>query len=252
MAFVTTYEDYSGEGETFLKRRGVSAKKINIGLHKALNFAISEETKTQPENRFGVGGVANTKTTISNFEGTLTLQHWSVENLAIALRGESTLIATGTVTDEPHNDVFAGDLVRTDFVYDPEATVTVKKGAATLVLDTDYALRATGSGILLIEGGAVIDGDDINISYTKNKFYAIEGLVVPAYEYELFFDGINTADANNPVPLDIFRVKFGFANSFAMKGSEFTDLEIKFSVLSDPSKTGPGKSKYLKFGKVAA
>lgn len=91
---------------------------------------------------------------------------FSKENLAMALFGDTSLFTqTGsTVTGEAHNDVLQGryyPLAHRDI-----SVVTVKVASTSKTLHSDYEIDASAGRIYIVEGGGIVDGDDITVDYT--------------------------------------------------------------------------------------
>ena len=109
-------------------------------------------------------------------QGTFTTDNMATENLAMFLLGDvSTVTQTSApVTGEAVNDVIKGRYYQLGVSgSNPQgvrgvSAVTVKKGASTLVLDTDYSLDATLGRIRILEGSVTVsNGDDLTVDYTR-------------------------------------------------------------------------------------
>lgn len=111
------------------------------------------------------------------------------------------------------------------------------------VADTDYEVRP--EGILILEG-EIVDGDPISIAYTYAAYSAVEALTSGSVIYEMTFGGLNEANSNSPVVVDLYRLKISAAKALSFIGSDFAALEVTGKVLLDSSKTGSGISKYFR------
>ncbi|MBK1710578.1 hypothetical protein [Marichromatium gracile] len=117
------------------------------------------------------------------------------------------------------------------------------RGAFAAVAGTDYEVRPEG---VLILDGAIPAGCPLLIDYSHDGYDAVEALTGGGAVYELSFGGLNEANSNSPVVLDIFRLKIGAATNLSMLGAEFAALEVIGKVLLDPTKTGAGRSRYFR------
>lgn len=117
------------------------------------------------------------------------------------------------------------------------------QGAWAPVEGTDYEVRKEG---LLILGGAILDGDGISLAYSYAAYSVVEALTTGSLIYELSFGGLNEADNNSPVILDIYKLKISAAKAIDFIGDDFASLEVTGKVLMDATKTGAGVSKYFR------
>jgi hypothetical protein len=111
------------------------------------------------------------------------------------------------------------------------------------VADTDYEVRP--EGILILEG-EIADGDPLSIAYTYGNYSAVEALTSGSVIYEMAFGGLNEANSNSPVVVDLYRLKVSAAKALSFIGSDFAALEVTGKVLLDATKTGTGISKYFR------
>lgn len=229
---------YLGKGSLYID--GVA-----VGNVTSLELSIDEEKKENKDYENAGGGNLDVVSRISAVSGTMRTTNISPENLAIAMRGTATARTGATVTDEAHNDITCGKLLKLDRIPDPAQSMTVKKGVTTLVENTDYTrVRA---GIIPIDSTNLSDLDDITVSYTALADNLIQALVSSAAEYNLVFDGLNEAKSGASVIVDAFKCKFSPAQAMPLIGDEFAELEMTFDVVKDTTKTGAGVSQYFTF-----
>ena len=125
-----------------------------------------------------------------------------------------------------------------------DGTVTwTNRGAFAAVADTDYEVRPEG---LMILGGGIPDGCPISVAYSYGAYSAIEALTAGSGIYELSFGGLNEANSNSPVILDIWRLQISAASNLGFISDDFASLEVTGTVLMDSTKTGSGISKYFR------
>lgn len=235
---------YLGSGKIWLREIGGSGGLTQVGNASQLNFSVTEETKELKDFTQPGGGTYNEVRRISAVEMSATLHDLNAQNLARALYGAATTEATGTVTDEAHNDIVIGALIPTNFL--PSAITAVKEGATTLVLNSDYTIEP--SGIVCLSGGtnALANGDDITITYTKADQDVVQALVNSGKEYELLFDGLNEARSGKRTRVRAWRVKVGALAQLALIGEEYAAMEVTGKLLKDTSISGAGISQYFK------
>lgn len=239
--------DYIGVGTIWLKKRDSVEAARMIGNCSKLSFAITEDEKSLRNYMSCGGGEVNAISRIQSVGIQITAHDFSPENLAMALYGEATATAAGTVTDESHT-VTIGTPIALD--YPVNAITTVKEGASTLILDTDYEI--VGSTVVPKAGGALMNGDTVLVTYTRLGTVTVEALVNGGHEYEMEFRGLNEAHSCRPFDVFVHRVKFSPTGGLDLIGDDFGSFELNGKVLADSTKTGTGVSKYLKAVMVAA
>lgn len=133
---------------------------------------------------------------------------------------------------------------KTDGTNTTDGTVVwADRGTFAAVADTDYEVRP--EGILILEAG-IPDGCPLSIAYTYGDYSVVQALTSGSVIYELSFGGLNEANSNSPVVVDLYRVKISAAKALSFIGSDFAALEVTGKVLLDATKTGSGISKYFK------
>lgn len=235
---------YLGSGRIYLREIGASAGLLEVGNCSALAFNVTEETVELKDYTQPGGGTYNEVRRISAVECSMTAHDLSAANLARALYGASSAVTSATVTDEAHNDIYVGAFVPTDHL--PSAITAVKRGATTLVENSDYEVRP--GGIVPLSGGTntVVNGDDLLITYTKAAGDVVQALVNSGKEYEMVFDGLNEARSGKRTRVTAYRVKIGALASLGLIGEEYAAMEMTGKLLKDTSKVGANVSQYFK------
>lgn len=123
------------------------------------------------------------------------------------------------------------------------ALVWTHRGAATAIADSDYEVRPEG---ILILDGRIGDGSSVTVTYSYAAYSAVEALTAGSGIFELTFGGLNEANSNSPVILDIWRLQISAASNLPFLSDDFASLEVTGKVLMDPTKTGAGISKYFR------
>lgn len=239
---MATDYSYIGSGKIYLRDRSGTLGLIEVGNCSKLDFAVTEDVKELKDYTQPGGGTQNEVRRISSVESSMTIHDISASNLARALYGAASAVATATVTDEAHNDVNPGDFVPTLFL--AASITTVKKGATVLSAVTDYEVR--NGGIYILTGGTLIAGDDILITYSKAATDVVEALVNSGKEYELVFAGLNEARSGKKTRVTAHRVKIGALQNLSLIGEDYAALEVTGKLLKDTTKNGTSVSQYFK------
>mgnify|MGYP000851861744 FL=1 len=214
-------------------------------LENASNFALSfsEEEKVLADYRSGTGGTDASVKRISAMSATIDLRHATVENLALALWGTTAVLNTTPLVDEAGYKINAGYFVPTKRIIDTGASVTVKKGATT-VLAADYTVSA--GGILIantITTGGVANGDSITISYTPKAGGDVQSLLSSAPQVSVHVEGINQVDGKYFVG-KLWKCKIGVAQNLPFIADDFATITISLTVEKDETIVTAGVSQY--------
>lgn len=163
----------------------------------------------------------------------MTLEGFSLDNLALGLYGTPATRAAGTVTAESLGTVQAG------MVY-PLANpigvsgVVVKDGANTTVSASQYELDATFGTIKVLDTTGTTMPWSVDYSYGAAKNLVMFLNNPPARKLRL--RGVNTAQSNAPVMVELYRVQFDPIKNLSMIQDDLGKLEFEGSALADPTK----------------
>ena len=240
-------ESYIGNGKIWLRRRGSTDPFREVGNCSALTLGVTTEEASLPNYRGG-GGEANKRERITAVQMTVTAHDFNAENIAAGLRGDVSAVAAGTESAEVHSGVNSG-LIRTNKLIDTSQTVTVSgpSGSPSHTQGTDYTV--TAAGIEVIEGGAITDAADVEISYESVATDVVDALMNSGDENEIVFDGLNEAQSGSPVVVDVWRAKAGAAEELALIGDEYGALTLPYALLLDTAKEAAGESGYFRVHK---
>lgn len=178
--------------------------------------------------------------------GSLTTDNIDPENVALFFFGSASTVTQTLVAPAPEmlTDVKAGHSYKLGVtaltpagVFGINATgLVVEKGATALVATTDYLIDLDAGIITFVEGGAVVDGDDIEVTYglrasTRSRVISGSEPVEGAMIYRTF----------NPKGEDVVfylpYVKVTPNGDYALKGDEWQTIPMSLEVLK-PSVAG--------------
>lgn len=201
--------------------------------------------------------VASPAPVVKNSAGTTTYVAGTDYTINSAA-GTITALSTGAITDaqalkvsythrsatETHT-AYAGALIRTAKMDIGNVVVTNEAGTTTYVAGTDY--RVTGAGVVILDGGSIADDSTVKVKYTYSAQQVVEALTQGQQEYTLYFDGLNEADNNRNVAVDLHRIKFGLPSSLSLIGDDFITMSVEGEALVDSTQTGVGASKFYRW-----
>jgi hypothetical protein len=258
MAWETQSSYYSGQGVVLLGDRDVATGKgsnfIPVGNVSDLKISVATSTIEHKESQSGQRGIDLRLTTEIKANLSMTMENFVAANLAIALRGTATTVAGATVTGEAGK--FAKGMVM-PLAYIGVSAVTVKKAAATLVKyvagtstavdgEWDYKLHEAAGSLMFAatpKTAGLVDGDALTIDYTYAAQKTVDALTEAATEKYVRFEGLNTADNNKAVVVEVFRLLTDPLKELSLISDNVQQFALEGTVLLDALQTG---SKYFK------
>jgi hypothetical protein len=239
---------YVGKGKWYIKEYGAEAPLLFVGNVSEATFNHEETKVSVPDFTESGGGEYDSVRRIDAV--TLQLTKWDIlnpDNLARLLRGSVTAQTSLTpIVDEAHT-AYQGGLIQFDRIPDPDVSITVTGPGSAAYTTADYT--RTPAGILIkttAEGGNIADETEIEISYTPLASDTVEAMTVAGKRYTLVFEGLNEADEDRPVLINVHLFKPGVATAMSWISNEFLSAPFTGDVLKDTSITGPTLSKYYK------
>jgi hypothetical protein len=129
------------------------------------------------------------------------------------------------------------------------SNVVVKHGNTTLVAGTDYFVNADAGSIKFADTIiGVADGDALTVDYQFADQLVVDALTQGAKELYMRFEGLNTAEGNDPVVVEVFKFSTDPFKELALIGDTVQSFVLEGSVLADGSRSVG--SKYFKVTKL--
>lgn len=254
MAWEIVSNYYAGQGVVLMGPRDVAATGaakagglFEVGNCSELKLSVNTSTVEHKETTTGARAIDLRLTTEIKANLEVTIENFNSKNLAQAMRGKFASSVAGTVTTETVK-CYLGSIM--PLAHIRVSSVVVKKGAVTYVLDTDYALNTEAGSIKFLEGGAIVEGDEVSIAYSYEAQELVHGLTEPMQTIWLRFEGLNSADTNKPVVLDIFKFSTDPLKELELIGDKVNAFQLAGTVLADLSQ-GSGVSRYWRMKLLA-
>lgn len=234
---------FSGQGRVYLAARDASGNPLSlrwVGNVPDLKISLNVETIEHKESYSGQRLTDLQLIKSKDGEFSCTLEEISLENLELSLFGQTTSVTSGSVTDEAlATGVAAGDirLLANQFVSAVSITDS-DSPANSLTEGTHYKVHAAQGAIEFLSVAGFIQPFLVDYSYGAAKRTAMFKSAQP--EVWLRFDGINTADGNKPVIVDLYRVAINPTRDLSLVSDELQQFELTGKVLADVSKDGSG------------
>lgn len=235
---------FSGQGKISLHTRVGGVAQGGLLLGNTPNFKISlattvdEHIEAQSGNRLADGRLQKSNKVDVSFD----LENWTKENLALGLYGTVNAQGTGTVTAESlAAAVTAGQLVL--FAKQNVSSLVIKDSTGspkTLPVGQYTANLKAGSAVLddITTGGPYTQPFKADYAYGDANSVSLFTQTIP--ERWLRFEGVNTANNNDPVVVDIYRVALDPFTDLDLINDSFAKFPMKGGALVDSTKPAGG------------
>ena len=242
---------YSGQGKVYVATRDAGGNPGGfrwLGNVPSLELSIETEKFEHKEAYTGNRAIDVTVVTETKATVTFTIEDFSVENLALGLYGENTVVSGAAGVAEVLYSCWnpIGGTARPLRVVNPNGlTVTTVKDitdTTTYVEDTDYTVDLTNGTITPIDTGAgvtsagIVDGENLNIVYTHTGHTRTDVFTVTSKEVWLRFEGLSTLDSGETTLIDCFRVAVDPMTGYSLINEEMGSAELTGSILVDTTR----------------
>ena len=183
----------------------------------------------------------------------LTLESFTPENLALALYGATLNGNGGTVTGETLGQAALAIGERYPLAHPQVSDVVVTDSTETprtLAAGVDFTVDPTFGALQLLR---LTDGTSpwvgplkANYSYGSNTQVGI--FTQPLPERFVRLEGVNTAQSNAPVLVELYRVAFDPLKELSLISEEYNKFELEGSLLADTTK--PLDTTLGQFGRI--
>jgi len=232
---------FSGQGRVFIGARdenGNPAGLIFVGNVPELKVSLSVETIEHQESQSGqrLTDLQLIKTKKGEFS--CTLEELIATNLALALYGSTIKISPGTVTGERlPNPVSTGSLYLLAYQNVTEVKIHDSDETPKTLSADHYTVNEKHGSVLILDpttGGSYVEPFLVDYSYGAAQSTAM--FTQPLPERWISFEGLNTADGNRAVVIDLYRVAINPAKELSIITDELLKFELSGQVLADLTK----------------
>lgn len=249
---------FSGQGRCYIAERdsnGNSKGFRDVGDVSGLNFALATELIEHNEHTSGQR-LTDLRLERSKSATMQTIvDEFSKENIALACRSTAGTIASGTVTSEQFTGtgVVVGEIYRTakpvisSLVVKDSTGLPTPGTQQTLVLGTDYEITDAKAGMIKFLNVTGFT-QPFRADYSNGAVDNVPLFTVGLVERWFRFVGLNSANSDKKVMVDLYRVSFDPLRQFDLINDDITRFELNGSVLYDSTKVGD--SVLGQFGRV--
>lgn len=235
---MSTYASF--QGRVFLGKRDADGLPIEVrspGNVAELKLSLKTDVLEHFESQTGQRSLDHRLVKQKSATVNLTIEEFTKENLALALYGNHVVGTAGTVTAEP---LGAGPLLVGDryFLAHPKVTNLVLKDSAatpvTLTLGTHYTADTDFGAIQCLDVTGFTAPFKASYAYGVATEIGIFTQALP--ERFLRLEGINTAQGNAKVLVELYRVAFDPLKEISFISDEYNKFELEGSLLADTTK----------------
>jgi len=232
---------FSGQGKAYIAEvtNGIPGAFRFVGSVPELNIEFETDTLEHKEATSGQRLTDLRLLIEKNASVSMTLEEFDKENLALALFGDHSDLAGGSVTGES----LAGGAVTLaigDFIRLAEPNVsalTVEDSlAAPLVLNTDYRISSAAHGTIEILSDLAGFTGAFTADYTSGAAENVRMFSAGLTEKWLRFEGLNTVLANAPVLVEVYKTAFDPTEAMNLISDEVFQMVLSGSALADQTK----------------
>lgn len=235
---------YIGKGKVYLRRKGVAEAMRFLGNVTNLTLDISETVKETKDFTQSGGGTDCQVRRIDKVEANMSIQCFSEKNWALAVLGTASAVAAGSIVDEVVTAYLDGFIKLLHTGPYTNVVVTNSAGSTTYVANTDYIV--TNGGITIpATGSAITAAQSLKVDYDYPAQAKVEAMTGTAPVMEFIFDGVNEAESDKTVRVQVHKIKFGPVAQLPLITDEFGNLTLKGEVLKDTTITTSGLSQYF-------
>lgn len=242
----------SFQGRVYLGKRDMNGMPIEVrspGNVADLKLSLKTEVLEHYESQSGQRSLDHRMIKSKSATINLAIEEFTPENLALALYGTHVATSSGTVTDEPVGGAapVVGD--RYFLAHPKVSTLIVKDSAAipaTLTLGTHYTADTDFGAIQFLDTTGLTA--PFKASYAFGDVSEIGIFTQPLPERYLRLEGLNTAQGNARVLVELYRVAFDPLKELALISNEYNKFELEGSLLADSTK--PYDAVLGQFGRI--
>lgn len=242
----------SFQGRVYLGKRDSNGRATEVrspGNVADLKLSLKTDVLEHYESQSGQRSLDHRMIKTKSATVSLTLEEFTKENLALALYGTSNATTSGSVTDEAIGGAapVVGDRY---FLAHPKVSALVIKDSAstpaTLTLGTHYSVDTDFGAIEFLDLGA--HTAPFKASYTYGEVSEIGIFTQPLPERYLRLEGLNTAQGNARVLVELYRVAFDPLKELTLISNDYNKFDLEGSLLADSTK--PYDALLGQFGRI--
>lgn len=236
MAFQDVY--FSGQGVVYVASR--SGNNIlayrDVGNVPTIRVSMETDTVEHKESRTGqrLSDFRLTRENKANI--TMTLEKFTKANLQMLLYGSDQSTTTSTSVSGEILATERMNLKVGDTLFTKLPNVSSPVFSPSLTSPTDYSIDLTTGRITINAITAFSSSGTLAIAYSSAAHESVTMFKAPNVERAIRIQGVNTANSNAPVTLELYRVIFDPIANLDLIGDELGQFEVQGTVLFDTTR----------------
>ncbi len=233
---------FSGQGKVYLGSRDSNGNPLGllyVGNVPDLKFSLSTETEEHLESTSGQRLTDLRLTKSKKAQVTATLEDFTAANLALVLYGSVDAVTGGTVTNEAlPNPVTLASLYPLAKQNVSSLVITDSTGTPKTLPTGQYSANLKHGSVVINDkatGGPYVE--PFKAAYTYGAVNRVGMFTQAVPERWLRFEGINTADSNKEVVVELYRVALDPTKDMSLINNDIAKFELSGSVLVDTLKS---------------
>lgn len=212
-----------------------------IGDVSEMTLSFEEEKFTHKESYSGNRSEVRELSVGTSMNTSLTIHELSADNVALFTRGKRTSVTAGTVTEEDLGTVDAGDVVQLANFGVSDLVISDSAATPATIAPEHYTVDEFGE-IIFQSLPAPAPSMPLKASYSHTSAEQTAFLGGAKKDYALRYKGINLAEGNKPVLVELYKVAASLLQQLSLitNGNELASAPVEFKPLLDASKPANG------------
>ena len=256
-----TSKYFSGQGVVMLATRDVSGNAegfVPVGNVSGLTLGISTTDFEHKESQTGARGVDLVITQEIGLTLSMVMESIDAANMALAMQGTASDVPSGTGVALTITAAKLGKIHDLGFLSVSNVVIQDDGDLITYVEGDNYILNeATGSIRIMTAAeqttagavASIAEDDELHVVFDNAAAKQLDALNAVKPERWLRFEGLNTADNNEPVVVDIFKGQIQPLAELALINEELSQMTVDVKALADLTKVSG--SKYYRIRSLA-
>lgn len=241
---------FIGKGRLFFANKnaatGLATDYIWLGNVPKLTLNTTQADVEHKESYSGLNLTDKVIATGQKANASFTVEEFTRANLAYFLFGTSTSVQSATVTSETVIAKLGGYVALANINITTWTSLVLGTAPSTVYVEnTDYVINRSSGMLFFPPTSTITDGASLRANYScgaTEKISAFTGVQNPVYW--LRFDGLNQAEDNKPVIIDVYAFRPKPIGSLELITEDFSQLDIEGMALYEdrmPDNTSDGR-----------
>lgn len=220
----------------------VSGEWFWIGDCSEMNGSFSEESFSHKENYTGKKGSVRKIYTGTTIEFNINMNRLDTGNVARFTQGKATSVAAGTVTNEALGTVTVGSVSTLAHLLPSNLVITDSAVTPATISPTHYEVNKFGEIEWLTLPTSPAPTMPLKAAYSYAAHTQAAFLNDTRKTYAVRYDGVNLAEDEKPVLLELYKCSAGMLQTLSMitNGNQLAAAPVVLEALLDTTKPATG------------